>query len=283
MSTQEKTTSSILRDVLARKISRNPGYSLRAFARDLGVSHTYLSLVMNGHKPLSMRKVLLFSKLLELSPDESSSFIRAGTRDLRNRAIRNPAPRARSAEEQASPILYYELESDRHSVLEEWYHLPIMDLTQTDGFRNDPKWIARRLGISPEQVKSAVNRLLRLQLLKEENGTLVKTTNSLTIHPKESTRVLRAYHQSMIQKAWHALDSDRAEDIEARNITAVTMPVDPARIEEAKKRISKFRRQLWKFLEGGNTTELYQFNLQLFPLSKPESPRPPSKPRGKKS
>ena len=43
----------ILSDALNERISINPGYSLRAFARDLGISPQLLSNVINGKRGMS--------------------------------------------------------------------------------------------------------------------------------------------------------------------------------------------------------------------------------------
>ena len=51
---EQKTTSLIILTlVLNERRSRNPRYSLRAYARDLGISVSHLSTIMNGRRKLS--------------------------------------------------------------------------------------------------------------------------------------------------------------------------------------------------------------------------------------
>lgn len=57
-------------------------------------------------------------------------------------------------------------------------------------------------------------------------------------------------------------------DIKDHDITSMTIAVDKTKIEVAKKKIAKFRRSLTKYLETGHKTEVYTFNVQLFPVSK---------------
>jgi uncharacterized protein (TIGR02147 family) len=266
------STSEILRDILARKMSRNASFSLRAFARDLGVSHTYLSLVLNGKKSLSLKKVIQFSQLLQLDEREASLFMKAGTREARGRAAQKartsslrPGKQARKQIEEEEK--YFEFEVDRFRLLCDWYHVPILELTYTKDFQSDPIWIARRLSISPEQARNAIDRLKRLGLLEECGGKLSKTQAKLSIAPKGFEKAVRDYHQQMLTKASEILESGDPEDFEARDITASCMAIDPAKLPEARKKIDAFRRSMLRYLANGESSEVYHLNVQLFPVT----------------
>ena len=51
---------------------------------------------------------------------------------------------------------------DKFSVISEWYHYAILELTYVSGFKADYKWIARKLSITVEEAKVAIERLIRL-------------------------------------------------------------------------------------------------------------------------
>ena len=265
------STADILRDILAQKMGRNPSFSLRAFARDLDVSHTYLSLVLNGKKTLSMKKVVQFCNILKLEQKSANSFIQASARETKGRAFQkaqNPVPTRKSKTAKPEEA-YFILETDRFRVLDDWYHIPILDLTFLDDFKSDENWIARKLDLAPTQVRDAIQRLKRLGLLEERNGKLVKTHAKIFIpRPNRPDPNIRKYHKSMINRALIALESADPDDFAGRDITGVTIPIDPSLIPEARERISKFRKSLWKFLSSGEHTELYQLNIQLVPLTR---------------
>ncbi len=42
-----------LKDELQRRASKNPAYSLRAFARDIGLTNSHLSMTLSGRKRIS--------------------------------------------------------------------------------------------------------------------------------------------------------------------------------------------------------------------------------------
>ena len=265
----EVSAGDILRDLLAKKMTKNPGYSMRAFARNLGVSHTYLSLVLSGKKPLSMKKIVHFSHILGLDERHTDLFMKAGAREARTKVLAGAGKS--SFRSQKTEENYFEAEDDQFSVLAEWYHLPILDLTFLKGFDSDPKWIAKKLGISVEQVKSAIERLKRMRLLKEVDGKLVKTKEKLLVHPKNDVKARRTYYQKMMQKAWENLESNVERDVQLRDMSALTVPIDPALIPAVKEKIKKFTMSLWKFMRSGENIELFQLNVQLFPLTVPDT------------
>jgi transcriptional regulator with XRE-family HTH domain len=53
-----------LSDELARRRQRNPHYSLRAFARDLGTDHATLSQILRERRPLSSRMITALGRRL---------------------------------------------------------------------------------------------------------------------------------------------------------------------------------------------------------------------------
>jgi hypothetical protein len=46
------------------------------------------------------------------------------------------------------------------------------------------------------------------------------------------------------------------------------MAIDPRKMEEAKRRIEEFKNQMADLLTEGNCKEVYQLNIQFFPLTK---------------
>ncbi len=245
-----------IRTALFERIERNPAYSLRAFARDLGVSHTYLSLVLNEKKNISPRQATWMAQAMKLDGAQTTSFVQS----VMDRGERRPRSTATA--------LFRSLEIDRMTVLNSWYHFAILDLTLLSSFRPELPWIAKRLGIKVSQVRTAAARLERLGLLKRERNRWTKTDALLSIPTTRSEAPMRRLHREFILKSLEALASANQTDFEARLISGSMIPANPARLPEVKKRIHRFRRQMIRYLSEGDCTELYQLNVQLFPLTK---------------
>lgn len=247
--------------VWAERRSRRPKYSLRAFARDLGVSHSLLSLIRRGHYRPSTRACANLGRALGEDTVWGKLFLR--------NAVEWPgqnveAPRTR----RVRAVDYRPLDLDRFRLIGEWHHLAILDLTGLKDFRSEAAWVAGRLGLTEEQVVDAVERLRRLGLLKVTKDGWTKSHRKISVPtPAMSEGALRAYHREMLQKAMAQLDRTDTPAFEARDITGSLIPVDPSRLPEAKRRIRRFRKTIIEYLSTGESTELYALNVQLFPLT----------------
>ncbi len=269
MAEHSQTIGNILRESLAEKRKRNPSYSARALARDMKVSPAFLSMVLKGKKHLSLERAKLVSQSLGIQGRKRSHFLKAvamvnitgntGSEDIKKILF-----------EPASSQDFVSMDVHRFEFLSHWYHVAVLDLANCRDFSADPKWIATRLGITPEIANHAIDRLLRLGLLVKNDGTLKKTNAEISIPTTQPHVAIRNFHNQMIEKAKEALQSQEQSDFVRREISGITMAIDPSRIEEAKKRIKQFKREMYDLLSANdaNQTEVFQLNVQFFPLTK---------------
>ncbi len=254
-----------LRAELERRVAKNARYSLRGFARDLGISPQMLSLVLNGKKGISLDSAVELAARLGLDPAEASLFV-----DLVSFAQAKTPEAKRLAryrlEERISPRSepYRTLEVDAFKAISDWHHYAILELSCTHGFNPSPVWIAGRLGIPVGEVRAALERLLRLGLLEDQGGALVKVDGNLSADFGIPAPALRKLARQLLEKAAASLEE---QSIAERDITNMTMAIDPARLPEAKRMIADFRRKLCAFLEQGERTEVYAFTPALFRLT----------------
>ncbi len=254
-----------LRSVLETRTSNNPRYSLRAFARDLRISPQMLSFVMNRKKGISLEVAADLAERLGLNPSESSYFVDlVSLAHSRGTQAKNLA-RYRIEERLSASPQYQSLDMDVFHIISDWYHFAILELTFTSGFKNDPKWISERLGISEIEVSQALERLHKLKLLSFVGPNKAKKTDiNISAAYGVPSAALRKLAQQLLKKAIDSLDG---QSLEERDITNVTMAIDPRLLPKAKEMISDFRRKLCAFLEQGKRTELYVFAPSLFKLT----------------
>ena len=246
----------------------NPQFSLRAWARNLGLSHVAM---------LSM----VLAKKRRLLPNLSSKI----SQDLikRKRLTENEAryldmlvlfANASTEEEK----VFYErilsslrpdqkfstLQLDQMRIISDWYHFAVLEMTNLKNFSSDPQWITRRLGgsVNQSQVLEAIERLCRLGLLeKDAKGNLKKTSVRLATPTDIPNKSLRKFHKTMLEKAAVALEEQR---VETRDISGHMLVIDRKKIPEAKRMIQDFRRRLADFLETPEGDAVYQIGIQLF-------------------
>lgn len=254
-----------LQSELSRRCRKNPRYSLRAFAGHLGMDPGAFSRILSGKRPLSPRLAKKLSDTLSLAPNDQLRFLNSVAQDRAwqgMRTLMGPAP---------SPEVTEEISHDRFQVIADLYHYAILELTYVEGFRPDARWIARALGITAIEAQLALARLLRLGLLEKKDGTFKKTKKQITTKDKHATTpALRRHQKQSLSGASESLERDPIED---RDITSMTMAVDPDKLPLAKRLIAEFTQQLCETLETGRQRRVYELGIHLYPLQKKERPR----------
>ena len=256
-----------LQQEYSQRSRKNPRYSIRAFAKVLAMDPSSVSQIISGKRRVSAKILQRLCDRLSVAPLVRAELFKS---------IKTPSDEAA----QAAPA-YTQLAADAFAIISDWYHCAILELTFCEEFESSPKWIAQKLGISVTDSKIALDRLLRLELLEIENGRLVKSETFLTNYSEGFTApALKELQRQLLHKALHAIDHIEQPK---KDITSMTMAIDPAKLPAAKNRIKKFRRELCAFLENGRRTVVYNLGIQLFPLSTPEpTPLSPLTERGSK-
>src|SRR5690606_4321007 len=77
VSMERATPVEILKSIYARKAKANRRYSLRAFARDLELSPSFMTNFMKGRRRLSIERAEALAKLLELDHKTANAFVKS--------------------------------------------------------------------------------------------------------------------------------------------------------------------------------------------------------------
>lgn len=237
-----------LRDELAVRKTRNKKYSLRAFAKSLGLSHAGLSEMLAGKRRITTQNVNRIARALKWDA-------------------------ATTASAQASvafdPLNFTQVPQNQVDQLTEWYFNVIMELFLVEGFQEDPAWIAKTVGISESEAFEALQTLVRTgRLARDRRGKLkVMDFKTTTIGNLRSAQVNRR-----IQKQFLALQSRALEEVpvEDQSSMALTIAMDPADLTEARKIILKAIKDLSKLLnhKGVRRRQVYRLQVGLFPLTR---------------
>jgi uncharacterized protein (TIGR02147 family) len=259
------------RDMLERQFTarcrRNPRYSRRAFARDLGLSPSQLTEVLHGESGLSPRKAADIAQKLGFTSGDTELFCALveaeHARDAGRRATaRSLLARLRSRRS------FHDLTLDNFVLIAEWYHLAILELMKVRRFRSEAAWVARVLGIGAESAREAIERLKRLGLadaLERSGGSLAPSRDKTTTPDDVPSQAVRSFHAQILGKASEALTS---QSVEEREFGTLLLAVRQDQIETAKRLIRDFQCQFSETLAGaGDRDEVYGLAVQFFRLS----------------
>jgi len=213
-----------------------------------------ISQILSGKRSASTKVIEKICQRLDADPRQKDYFLRSA------KAKRISAPSI------TPPPEYDVFAEDSIAFISDWYHYAILELVNIEGFQNKPAWIARALGISAVEARIATERMMRLGLLRLESGRLVRTNKFLTnFTPGVTSAAHKKLQRQILEMALDAIDNTAQED---KDITSITMAIDRTKLTEARKVITRFRRELCTFLEDGQQTQVYNLGIQLYPISK---------------
>lgn len=257
----------MLQAELARRCTNNAQYSLRAFAKFLGVDHSTLSQVLRGKRPLTSRSVRKFAARLGFAAEDIERWI-----TCEERLARLPD----------DDVIHEvrRLAQDTASLIADWHHYAILELIHVNDFKPDSRWIARVLGISVDEVNVAAQRLLRLGLL-EMTGQ-----DRWIDHLGDARTSIKGFAQAAAERFLQQvrrLTLSALRDLPEGSFEygATTMAIDTARLPEAFAVIERMRKEILAVLaKGAKRDDVYQLEIVLVPITQlKQQEKPDGQPR----
>lgn len=250
-------------DEYSRRIQTNPHYSLRAYARDLEVTASWLSEFMRGKKGISTSTAERISQSLNFSATESRLFL-LSAQSHHSRSFKSRQEAQRELQNFIKSDSFKMLPKD-FSLTGSWYHQAILELTELQDFKHNEKDIADRLRLPLSITQRAVAQLKEAKLLEVINGKMRSCISETESTVDVSSIGIRKYHEQIINKSLSALHE---QSVQNREYTSVTFAFDASRIAEAKKALRKFQKQFMNdfYSESKTKDSVYQLSFQLFRL-----------------
>ena len=274
----ENDAVQFLTDQYLLKKDGRQSYSLRDFAKEVGVSPAQLSQMMSRQRPVTYRQMSRILAALNTENSVADQIIRgiilkAGKTAKVSKKVRDDATeRVRGRKSTQQDLVgeqnFSVFPIQKFKFISQWYHFAILELTYVENFQSNPKWIAAALGISQIEAKDALNRLEKLGFLtRTADGSLKKTHAKLMIETTKSEPEIRQYETTMLEKAKQELQITQKKNYDRRLLNSITFPVSPDLVPEIKTAIIQFQRQLLTILKDKKFTEVYHFGCQFFPVS----------------
>lgn len=236
------------------KRAKNPSFSLASFAKNLGISKSILSEIVNKKRHLSLKNVEKIAKKLNLSQEGIQRVIS----EIENKAtIKNKLPEKKFYD-------YLKFKEDQVEAMSDWYCIGIMCISQLKNHEANTELLSKRLNISESEVKSAMEILERLKLIKISKNKIKRTTALLYVSSNIPSAAIRKYHKQNLKLAEKAIEDT---PITERYLTSFSIPTNIDKIKDVQKLVDSFREKLAKFLETETPEDVYTCALQLFPIT----------------
>jgi len=255
-----------LKATLTSRMARNAKYSLRALARDLGVTSARLSEVLSGKKGLSRKSGLQIAIKLGLNENEKQDFCDSIEASHSRSPVAKKLAQKRLQERLETKTNWRVLKTDNFRVISEWYYLTILELMRLPSYVDKPEWIAEKLDLKSIQVKLALERLEKYGHIKIINGKRIPMDELLVTTDGTSSEDIKKYHEKMLQKSVDAL---YLQPVLERDFFSFVMTLDSNDIPEVRARIRTFVESLNKdFANKPTADRVYNYGSQLIKMTK---------------
>lgn len=245
-----------LKEDFSRKKRGNAFYSLRAYARDLGIHPSTLSQVLLGNRPLPLKNANRVLERLSLNAKERTLFVDSlGKRHATIDQIPIPGRDERFLLDEA----YFQ-------IIAEWEHYAVLTLFDCAKFEPTLDHISERLHISKTRAEVVLDNLLQYGLLKRgANGALAKAHPSVRTTEDVASQALRASHRETLEIGKEKLQT---VPMDLRDFSSMMVALDLSNLPKAKTVIREFRRKMLELLKTGKRTDVYQLAIQFYPLTR---------------
>lgn len=247
-----------MKKTFQQRQEKNPRYSLRAYARSLEIEASNLSEILSGKRALSLFVAEKILKHLDCSREQQDSMMSEFKLEL---------DQAKKFRKQSSNE--YLIEEEGFHEIATWYHMAILTFFETPHYDGTIESVAKYFGMESDKVKSALDGLVKMELLRMEEGRYEKVAATYRA-PKENPEKKRRVGTDQIV----ADSMDLAADLSAhythqeKEVWATYMALNPARMGEAR---TYYREGVTKFVSSfsctpGEESDVYQISFQMVPL-----------------
>jgi uncharacterized protein (TIGR02147 family) len=258
-----------LADAIADRQRATPTLSIRKISQEMGFkSHALLLMLMTGKRPLRVKHARLLAEGLKLSSPERL-YLQAliqfdSAHDTEEREL------CRLWLSELHPHKDFQVrELDEFSYISHWIHTAILSCIRLSGNSGSVEEVHQRLGhrVSRREIESAIERLLKLNLVKHQDGKLIAQYQRLTTKDDVVNQGAQIYHKAVSDLAKESIEK---QSVKEREFQSFSIAIKKTDISLAKEMIRKFRAQFTNALITDEGDEVYQMNLQFFQLT--ESP-----------
>lgn len=244
----QKFRLEILKAEYEKRSQEKPQYSIRHFAKQVGMEASTLSKYFRNKRKISQKSFNYLIKNLEMNLDQivlkEEAFIRQNDgMDL--------------------------LDEKFEKILSNWFYFAILECLHLDRAESDIRWLSKTLSVDIETVRQAVHNLQELGALKEQDGKWFDNLNNVSFVTSEDMDTVtgQQYQKQLLKLAEASIEKTPKKN---KSHTGVMVAADSALVPQAKEMIRNFRRDFMQFLEQNSKNKDTVLNLQInfFPLDK---------------
>lgn len=228
---------------------RNTKYSLRSFSRDLNISSGRLTNLLKGRDIPGPETIEKIASILKLGPEELE--------ELKNVLAAHKYMRRGLG-------FSRQLNKEEFKEISDWKTWCIYTLFQSSDFIPTYSWLKQKIHLPEDEISQSLKKLKNLGLIDIDGDFYKLVCENVTTTNDVPSPEIRKFHKEFINKGIDALD---VVPVEIRDISSLTLCINPGKLAEFKKMLADFRAKVNEIAkEDEDSSELYQLNIQFFPM-----------------
>lgn len=250
----------VLKYFFEKRVHNNRKYSLRSYARDLGITSSRLSQILQKKYGLSKKAGEEIAEKLKLSLIEKEAFCHL---------ISIKHSRSKKEKDKALDFFkefgsfYIHLTDVSFKAISDWQYYAVMEMSDLLGDHYSIQEVARRLGLTMKKTREVTRTLIELGYLIQKSPTeLVKSGQyHVSSHVQKKDAALK-YTSQIVTK----LDKNLKHHVDLISST-VLLSMDEKSLAYAKREMTHFCANLNKEIETRYkqvNPQLYYFNAYIF-------------------
>ena len=246
MSKDNYNFSVVLKSCFDARVKRNPSYSLRAFARDVSVSPSHLSELLNGRASPSRTSIRTISAAIGLAPDRIEKI--CDTYDATNSKIewRRKMASRRLKESHKDKSLYM-YSDDEAKYISGIIHPTILAYLELTNPPQTPEELALRTGKPVKTIVAALARLERIGAIEYLDDGGIKVTRTRTrVNEGVSPDAIRTFHGQFSDFLLRAMVEQPRS---TRHYDAIVYAMSSEAIDDFKSILTETRKKLTEVSE----------------------------------
>jgi uncharacterized protein (TIGR02147 family) len=259
-----------LKAVLQSRKIKNPRFSLRAWAKELGLREpTPLTLILNGTRPLPLHYLSKLETSLSLTGPERR-YLEARILEKSSKTGEEKTRWARSAEQIVRKAKLHPKKMPDFKLFENPLVMLLHVLTELPDFKMDTAWISQKIGqtASTQTIQSIYDQLVAEGYLELDTATgkTTRTDKHLWSSQDIPSAAIKSFHELSLKSAIAAL---HRQDVSEREFGSYLYTARASDLPRMKKRIREFISGLIaEFSDQADEDSVYHLNLNLFPRTK---------------
>ena len=219
--------------IYERRTQRNSAYSLTAFARDLNIGVSTLSMILNKKRGLSFKSATRIANLLGFCEIEKKTFLSSVLfYSSRLQPIREQNHSSDPLPKNISPKgLPFNLN---------WRHLALREMVALPHFEYRAEWLAEKLSLSEENALAIWNDCLQSSLIVLNDEGKFCASEHLVFGEQGPSQTIRTLHKDLLNKAIEKIDLPFSE----RSLSVVLITVSERQYDEVKRLVSNFNTEM---------------------------------------